>query len=148
MRLLCVFVIFTRGYFALDSFQLLSLQIMILKNKQPSIADEDGRFSSLKGRKRRPCLHEESVESTVQKIGLHTILFYSFYRVKSSERIFVHKNLLFSLGLGNLVYILDIASFSTRMDHIVSCLEVLWFITVPKVYMLCVRFVIPFSSYQ
>ena len=143
MRLLCVFVIFTKGYFALDSFQLLSLQIMILKNKQPSIADEDGRFSSLKGRKRRPCLHEESVESTGQKIGLHTILFYSFYRVKSSERIFVHKNLLFSLGLGNLVYILDIASFSTRMDHIVSCLKFLWF-TFLKVYKLCVRLVFPF----
>ena len=100
---------------------------MILKNKQPSIADEDGRFSSLKGRKRRPCLHEESVESTVEKIGLHTILFYSFYRVKSSERIFVHKNLLFSFGLGNLVYIVDIASFSSRMDHIVSRLKFLWF---------------------
>ena len=147
MCLLCVFVIFTKGYFALDSFQLLSLQIMILKNKQPSVADEDGRFSSLKGRKRRPCLHEESVESTVQKIGLHTILFYSFYRVKSSERIFVHKNLLFSLGLGNLVYILDIASFSTRMDHIVSCLKFLWF-TFLKVYKLCVRLVFPFWSYQ
>ena len=97
---------------------------------------------------RRPCLLEESAESTVQNIGLLTILVYSFYRVKRTERIFVHKNLLFSLGLGNLVYILDIASFSTRMDHIVSGLEVLWFITVPKVYMLCVRFVIPFSSYQ
>ena len=100
---------------------------MILKNTQPSIANEDGRFSSLKGRKRRPCQHEESVESTVKKIGLLTIFFYSFYRVKSSERIFVHKNLLFSLGLGNLVYILDIASFSSRMDHIVSCLKFLWF---------------------
>ena len=63
----------------------------------------------------------------MQNIGLLTILFYSFYRVKRTERIFVHKNLLFSLGLGNLVYILDIASFSSRMDHIVSCLKFLWF---------------------
>ena len=124
---------------------------MILKKKQLSIVDEYGRFSPpLKGSKRdrRPCLLEGSVGSTVQNIGLLTILFYSLYGVKSTEKIFVHKNLLFSLGLGNLVYILDIASFSTRMDHIVSCLEVLWFITVPKVYTLCVRFVIPFSSYQ
>ena len=77
MRLLCVFVIFTKGYYALDSFQLLSLRIMILKNKQPSIADKDGRFSSLKGRKRRPCLHEESVERHFAKnrATYHFILF-------------------------------------------------------------------------
>ena len=124
MRLLCVFVIFTKGYFALDSFQLSSLQIMILKNKQPSIADEDGRFSSLKG---RPACTKNPLKALCKKKRLLTILFYSFYRVKSSERIFVHKNLLFSLGLSNLVYILDIASFSTRMDHIVSCLKFLWF---------------------
>ena len=41
-------------------------------------------------------------------------------RVKKSERIFVHKNLLSSLGLGNLVYILDVTLFSSRKDHIVS----------------------------
>ncbi|CAH3032757.1 unnamed protein product [Porites lobata] len=50
-----------------------------------------------------------------------SLIVFTMIRVKSSERIFVHKNLLFSLGLGNLVYILDIASFSTRMDHIVLC---------------------------
>ncbi|CAH3022693.1 unnamed protein product [Porites evermanni] len=53
-----------------------------------------------------------------------SLIILTMIRVKSSERIFVNKNLLFSLGLGNLVYIVDIASFSTRMDHIVSsCLN-------------------------
>ncbi|XP_073256022.1 vasoactive intestinal polypeptide receptor 1-like isoform X2 [Porites lutea] len=50
-----------------------------------------------------------------------SLIILTMIRVKSSERIFVHKNLLFSLGLGNLVYIVDIASFSSRMDHIALC---------------------------
>ncbi|CAH3032747.1 unnamed protein product [Porites lobata] len=50
-----------------------------------------------------------------------SLIILTMIRIKRTERIFVHKNLLLSLGLGNLVFILDIASFSTRMDHIVLC---------------------------
>jgi len=37
-----------------------------------------------------------------------------------SEKIFVHVNLLLSLGLGNLVYVLDKQVFTNRMEHPVS----------------------------
>ncbi|PFX11730.1 hypothetical protein AWC38_SpisGene24437, partial [Stylophora pistillata] len=38
-------------------------------------------------------------------------------RLKSSEKLFIHKNLLLSLGLGNLVYIMDKTLFDTREKH-------------------------------
>ncbi len=42
------------------------------------------------------------------------------YRLKRSERLFIHKSLLLSLGLGNLVYVLDKNLFDSRQDHVVS----------------------------
>ena len=41
-------------------------------------------------------------------------------RVKNSERLFIHKSLLFSLGVGNLVFVLDKTLFASREDHPVS----------------------------
>lgn len=46
--------------------------------------------------------------------------FYLFHRLKKSERIFIHKSLLLSLGLGNLVYVSDISFFTTREENVVS----------------------------
>ena len=37
-----------------------------------------------------------------------------------SERLFIHKSLLFSLGVGNLVFVLDKTLFASREDHLVS----------------------------
>ena len=37
-----------------------------------------------------------------------------------SEKVFVHKNLLLSMGLGNLVGVLDVTLFKTREEHPVS----------------------------
>ncbi|XP_020605509.1 adhesion G-protein coupled receptor D1-like isoform X1 [Orbicella faveolata] len=42
-------------------------------------------------------------------------------RLKTSEKLFIHKNLLLSLGLGNLVYVLDKSLFASRRDHVVMC---------------------------
>ena len=44
----------------------------------------------------------------------------SLFRLKSSERLFIHKSLLLSLALGNLVYIMDKTLFDTREKHAVS----------------------------
>ena len=41
-------------------------------------------------------------------------------RLKNSERLFIHKSLLFSLGVGSLVFVLDKTSFASREDHPVS----------------------------
>ena len=41
-------------------------------------------------------------------------------RLKNSERLFIHKSLLFSLGVGNLVFVLDKTLFASREDHPVS----------------------------
>ncbi|KAK2546942.1 hypothetical protein P5673_033327, partial [Acropora cervicornis] len=38
-------------------------------------------------------------------------------RLKNSERLFIHKSLLFSLGVGSLVFVLDKTSFASREDH-------------------------------
>lgn len=46
--------------------------------------------------------------------------FYLFHRLKKSERIFIHKSLLLSLGVGNVVYVSDIAFFTTREENVVS----------------------------
>ena len=44
----------------------------------------------------------------------------SFPRLKKSEKIFIHKSLLLSLGVGNLVFVLDTSLFTTRQEHAVS----------------------------
>ena len=41
-------------------------------------------------------------------------------RLKNSQRLFIHKSLLFSLGVGNLVFVLDKTLFASREDHPVS----------------------------
>jgi len=41
------------------------------------------------------------------------------HRLKTSERLFIHKNLLLTLGLGNLLYVLDKNLFASRPDHVV-----------------------------
>ena len=41
------------------------------------------------------------------------------HRLKTSERLFIHKNLLLSLGLGNLIFVLDKSLFASRRDHVV-----------------------------
>ena len=41
-------------------------------------------------------------------------------RLKNSERLFIHKSLLFSLGIGNLVFVLDKTLFASRENHPVS----------------------------
>lgn len=43
----------------------------------------------------------------------------SLHRLKTSERLFIHKNLLLTLGLGNLVFVLDKNLFASRQDHVV-----------------------------
>lgn len=55
-------------------------------------------------------------------VGFHGNLCFPFFlrRNKMSEKIFVHVNLLLSLGLGNLVYVLDKKVFTNRMEHPVS----------------------------
>ena len=40
----------------------------------------------------------------------------------SSERTFVHKNLLFTLAVGHLVYLFDLKLFTTKSEHVVSTL--------------------------
>ena len=40
----------------------------------------------------------------------------------SSERTFVHKNLLFTLAVGHLVYLFDLNLFTTKSEHVVSTL--------------------------
>ncbi|XP_068742843.1 uncharacterized protein [Montipora capricornis] len=42
-------------------------------------------------------------------------------RLKNSERLFIHKSLLFALGLGNLVFVLDKTLFDTRQEHPALC---------------------------
>ncbi|KAJ7385557.1 hypothetical protein OS493_015135 [Desmophyllum pertusum] len=42
-------------------------------------------------------------------------------KLKSSEKLFIHKSLLLSLGLGNLVFVLDKNLFTTRQDHVALC---------------------------
>ncbi|KAL9982934.1 hypothetical protein ACROYT_G005049 [Oculina patagonica] len=42
-------------------------------------------------------------------------------RLKSSKRLFIHKSLLLSLGLGNLVFVLDKNLFALRQDHVALC---------------------------
>ena len=44
-------------------------------------------------------------------------------RFKKSERIFIHKSLLLSLGVGNLVFVVDKTLFSTRQEHAVSTVK-------------------------
>ena len=52
------------------------------------------------------------------------VLLYLHFRLKNSERIFIHKSLLVSLGVGNLLYVLDISSFTTRQNHTVSKVKI------------------------
>ncbi|XP_078357682.1 uncharacterized protein LOC144642574 [Oculina patagonica] len=42
-------------------------------------------------------------------------------RLKTSERLFIHKSLLLSLGLGNLVFVLDKTLFASRQEHLALC---------------------------
>lgn len=49
------------------------------------------------------------------------LLLLTALRLKSSEKLFIHKSLLLSLGLGNLVYIMDITLFDTREKHTALC---------------------------
>ncbi|KAJ7376739.1 hypothetical protein OS493_032794 [Desmophyllum pertusum] len=58
-----------------------------------------------------------SIAAAIISLILLTII-----RVQESERLFVHKNLLLSIGLGNLVYVLDKTLFSSRNEHHVICL--------------------------
>ena len=56
-----------------------------------------------------------------QKLRLHCAkLNLSLLRLKNSERLFIHKSLLFSLGVGSLVFVLDKTLFASREDHPVS----------------------------
>ena len=52
-------------------------------------------------------------------LNVITLLFILCRRLKS-EKVFVHKNLLLSMGLGNLVGVLDVTLFKTREEHPVS----------------------------
>jgi len=52
------------------------------------------------------------------------VLLYLYFRLKNSERIFIHKSLLVSLGVGNLLYVLDISSFTTREKNTVSKVKI------------------------
>ena len=47
------------------------------------------------------------------------------FRVEITEKIFVHLNMLLSLGLGNLVYVLDFTVFTSRAEHPVSSLFII-----------------------
>ncbi|KAL9982816.1 hypothetical protein ACROYT_G004923 [Oculina patagonica] len=42
-------------------------------------------------------------------------------RLKRSERLFIHKSLLLSLGLGNLVFVLDKKLFGSRQNNVALC---------------------------
>ena len=44
------------------------------------------------------------------------------FRVEITEKIFVHVNMLLSLGLAHLVYVLDFTLFTNRAEHPVSSL--------------------------
>ncbi|PFX25473.1 hypothetical protein AWC38_SpisGene9899 [Stylophora pistillata] len=62
-----------------------------------------------------------TIETTLMSISITaeviSFAFLSVIRVPKSERIFVHKNLLVSLALGQLVYVLDVNNFPTRNVH-------------------------------
>ncbi|CAH3158048.1 unnamed protein product [Pocillopora meandrina] len=45
----------------------------------------------------------------------------TYLRIRTTEKIFIHKNLLLSLGLGNLVFVLDKTLFVTRNEHSALC---------------------------
>ena len=52
------------------------------------------------------------------------VLLYLYFRLKKSERILIHKSLLVTLGVGNLLYVLDISSFTTREKNTVSKVKI------------------------
>ncbi|XP_022790922.1 uncharacterized protein LOC111330348 [Stylophora pistillata] len=66
-----------------------------------------------------------TIETTLMSISITaeviSFAFLSVIRVPKSERIFVHKNLLVSLALGQLVYVLDVNNFPTRNVHHTIC---------------------------
>ena len=47
------------------------------------------------------------------------------FRVEITEKIFVHVNMLLSLGLAHLVYVLDLTVFTSRAEHPVSSLFII-----------------------
>lgn len=61
------------------------------------------------------CFLSSNLESS-HKVNMGLI---PLHRLKTSERLFIHKNLLLSLGLGNLVFVLDKRLFTSRRDHVV-----------------------------
>lgn len=69
-------------------------------------------------KKKLNCLFFSSynLKSTSRRVKMLDFI----YRLKRSERLFIHKNLLLSLGIGNLVYVLDKTLFDSRQDHLVS----------------------------
>ena len=46
--------------------------------------------------------------------------------MKITEKIFVHVNMLLSLGLGHLVFVLDLTVFTNRAEHPVSSLFIVF----------------------
>ena len=47
------------------------------------------------------------------------------FRVEITEKIFVHVNMLLSLGIADLVYVLDFTVFTNRVEHPVSSLFII-----------------------
>ncbi|KAK2546935.1 Cadherin EGF LAG seven-pass G-type receptor 1 [Acropora cervicornis] len=53
-----------------------------------------------------------SIAAIILALALLTMM-----RLKKTERLFIHKSLLFSLGVGNLVFVVDKTLFASREDH-------------------------------
>ncbi|CAH3022119.1 unnamed protein product, partial [Porites evermanni] len=68
---------------------------------------------------------QDTMETVLMSISIAAVvlalILLSALRLKNSERIFIHKSLLLSLGVGNLLYVLDISSFTTREKNTALC---------------------------
>ena len=71
--------------------------------------------------KTRHTLNTMNTARTKQTIGNKISYMYFTSNLSgkiSSERIFVHKNLLFTLAVGHLIYLFDLKLFTSKSEHV------------------------------
>ncbi|XP_068709163.1 uncharacterized protein [Montipora foliosa] len=91
--------------------------------------DEENDVFRFKGDTSSEQLRHEKIQSYLEIVLLCisiaaiilALIVLVMLRLKNSERLFVHKSLLFALGLGNLVFVLDKTLFDTRQEHPALC---------------------------
>jgi len=84
------------------------------------VYNQDGSKESIRHKKIQSKLELVLLCISMSAVILALILLTAL-RLKTSERLFIHKNLLLSLGLGNLVFVLDKSLFASRRDHVAIC---------------------------